>query len=1202
MTIVKRIANGILWLAAMLSVLVLLAYGALHSGWGKDKLTALLAESLDAEITGLSGNLPFAPTVDSLTLKDANGAWLTATHIRIAWDFDLSPFTLHIHRLEADNVTLLRLPESGDDSTSSPTALPRIDLQSIRLPHIAIEKAITGHRQILAANGSIRSYAAKGQPEARFTLHTVEGATTRLEIILQGMETISLDAKLEEAPGGLFGALLALPTGDGLNGHLQLHGSLAAWQSDIKLTTSSTELLIASLSGIDADNRLTITGQTHLQWPETLAYADLRDTLGETLAADLHLAWDGSSLHLDNTRLAAPQLETTISGNISGTAEALALDLSGILQRMELLPNTAKKLTGSAAPFTLKATLEQMETLHIASLTLTGEHAALTGKEATIGSETLAGTFRLIVPEAHHLHESLRGELKVNITLKGSPAAPKATIQAELQDGKRKLQLATILATEGDLLKLSGMKLSTHGLSATGTLAYDMKTELAKGTLDIHADDLSGLNAFLASQLAGSGDAKVTLFVTSKQQSAKISGELKDAAYEDTQAATLQFNLAAADIAALENIHADITAANITRGDTHIDRLHLIAEGNKHETRFALNAASAAAPALTLHTSGSLAGDAEAWTLALAELRGAWETNPFALAKPATIHGKPDYLSSDNLAVTLGDGRIEATGTIAKANSDMQLTFTQLPLAMLTTGEADGDLSGTIHLTGESAGPTVTFTAKADIPAHAEEKKQSLQLAATGQLKDGLLTLHGETENAPGECYADVTLPMQFSAIPFNLTIPPQGRLGGTLVVDTKIAPLMALLLPPDQTMSGAGKGAFTLAGTLTAPTISGNFTLANGRYENQTTGTLLKEITVQLRAADNRITISNGSAKAGKGNVTISGNIALSAPYPLTVNMAMQDATVIQSREANGVINGTLALEGDIAAPLISGELVLGPMNITLPEQLGADVAEITIDNPDVLPTQVWQRDKQPVSFGSDQVRLKLTIDAPAQVFVRGRGVDTEMRGKIAINGTLAKPEVEGKLTTVRGRYTLLDRELDITEGTLTFRGAMPPSPYINMLAETETDELKAGVRVEGSVRSPSIKLTSTPSRPEDEIMAQLLFGRDLKSITPFQAAQLAQAIQSLRGGGSNMPDFLGKARDLLGVDRLDVGEMDSGDIGVGAGKYINDNIYVGVEGGASPEAGKVKAEIEVSPRFSIETETGGRTSGARFNWKRDY
>jgi autotransporter translocation and assembly factor TamB len=217
----------------------------------------------------------------------------------------------------------------------------------------------------------------------------------------------------------------------------------------------------------------------------------------------------------------------------------------------------------------------------------------------------------------------------------------------------------------------------------------------------------------------------------------------------------------------------------------------------------------------------------------------------------------------------------------------------------------------------------------------------------------------------------------------------------------------------------------------------------------------------------------------------------------------------------------------------------------------------------------------------------------------VRGRGLETELRGKLAITGTATTPEIRGRLRTVRGTFRLLDRDLQLTEGNLFFRG--PPLPSLRMVAETTTRDLTAGVRIEGPVTRPDITLTSDPPRPQDEILAYLLFGRELRSITPLQGLQLAQALNSLRGGGEGL-NLLGKTRNLLGVDRLNFGQGEDGGVAVGAGKYISDRVYLGVEGGAGEDAGKVKAEIELNPRFTLESETGARSSGVRLNWKKDY
>jgi Uncharacterized protein conserved in bacteria len=81
----------------------------------------------------------------------------------------------------------------------------------------------------------------------------------------------------------------------------------------------------------------------------------------------------------------------------------------------------------------------------------------------------------------------------------------------------------------------------------------------------------------------------------------------------------------------------------------------------------------------------------------------------------------------------------------------------------------------------------------------------------------------------------------------------------------------------------------------------------------------------------------------------------------------------------------------------------------------------------------------------------------------------------------------------------------------------------------------------------------------PEDEVLARMLFGRNIAEITPLQAVQLASAVATLagRGGGG----FVGGIREQLGVDELDVTTDADGNAAVRVGTYIGENIYTDVE-----------------------------------------
>jgi translocation and assembly module TamB len=149
----------------------------------------------------------------------------------------------------------------------------------------------------------------------------------------------------------------------------------------------------------------------------------------------------------------------------------------------------------------------------------------------------------------------------------------------------------------------------------------------------------------------------------------------------------------------------------------------------------------------------------------------------------------------------------------------------------------------------------------------------------------------------------------------------------------------------------------------------------------------------------------------------------------------------------------------------------------------------------------------------------------------------------------------------------------------------------------------MTAEVKVSGPATLPSITLSSSPPYPSDEILARLLFGKSLETLTPLQALQLAQAVRTLAGGGGL--DVFGKTRKLLGMDQLELmqSDEDEGEAAIRAGKYINDRIYFQVEQGVGSASSKASVEVELSPNLSLETEIGADSGGGvGVKWRWDY
>ena len=183
----------------------------------------------------------------------------------------------------------------------------------------------------------------------------------------------------------------------------------------------------------------------------------------------------------------------------------------------------------------------------------------------------------------------------------------------------------------------------------------------------------------------------------------------------------------------------------------------------------------------------------------------------------------------------------------------------------------------------------------------------------------------------------------------------------------------------------------------------------------------------------------------------------------------------------------------------------------------------------------------------------IDLVINAPNQVFVRGRGLDAELGGAIRLGGTTADVNASGTFELIRGRMDILTKRLDLTEGLIDLRGAL--DPYLRFVARTETDELTIDIILEGLASDPNITFTSSPDLPQEEILAQLLFVRSFTSLSAFQAAQLVSAVATLSGRGSG--GLTGRLRGALGLSDFDVTTSETGATQFSAGAYLSENIY---------------------------------------------
>jgi len=375
------------------------------------------------------------------------------------------------------------------------------------------------------------------------------------------------------------------------------------------------------------------------------------------------------------------------------------------------------------------------------------------------------------------------------------------------------------------------------------------------------------------------------------------------------------------------------------------------------------------------------------------------------------------------------------------------------------------------------------------------------------------------------------------------------------------------------------------------------------------TLGKSLENISADVGLSGGRLQISTDAEFRAGGKISINGPLTLSGAYPADLTIVLDAARLRDPTLYDTSVTGQLVLKGGITAGgQLSGKLTLDKTELRVPSaSLGGSAAipDMThLNEPAKVHTTraraglLAQEDAAANGDSGPGLGLDITIAAPRQIFVRGRGLDAELGGTLRITGSTNNVVPIGEFKLVRGRLDILGKRFNLTEGQVAMQGALVP--WILFTATTEQSDAAISIGLSGLANAPELKLSSSPELPDDEILSQLLFNKGLNNISALQAAQLAAAVASLAGKGGE--GIIGNLRKNFGLDDLDIGTDENGNATVRAGKYISERVYTNV--GVDSE-GKTEIDLNldvvknVTARASVDSE-GGSSLGVFY--ERDY
>ncbi|MDH7639671.1 translocation/assembly module TamB domain-containing protein [Sphingomonas oryzagri] len=347
------------------------------------------------------------------------------------------------------------------------------------------------------------------------------------------------------------------------------------------------------------------------------------------------------------------------------------------------------------------------------------------------------------------------------------------------------------------------------------------------------------------------------------------------------------------------------------------------------------------------------------------------------------------------------------------------------------------------------------------------------------------------------------------------------------------------------------------VGGTLRDPSIRGSLVTQNARLESATLGTVIEKIRAAGRFDGSKLLIDQ-FAGATRDNGTLTGrasfDFAGAKGLGMDIALTANHAVLLARDDIGATVTGPLTIKSDGKGGTIAGDVKLDRSSYRFGKAAQQGVPRLAVKE---LNREDFDDEDTPLVPWT----LDIKADARNQLFVRGLGLDSEWRGKLAIAGSVDNPAITGRIDLVRGNYEFAGRRFDLDRGIIRFGGGVPVDPALDIVAKASIQGVSASIQVSGTGLKPEISFTSTPALPEDELLSRLLFGTSIANLSAPEALQLAAAVNGLRTGGKGSLDPINAIRKVAGLDRLRIEPADittGQKTSVAAGKYIGKRLYV--------------------------------------------
>jgi len=952
--------------------------------------------------------------------------------------------------------------------------------------------------------------------------------------------------------------------------------------------------------------------------PRVLADAPLRIDAGVRLkeaSRPIQLTVDHRLFALRAQAVTAAPMRAAFTLRLPDLAPLAAVAGEKLRGRADLKGNLER--SSSHTRLSLEASTELGNDASLVSSMLAGTShlelaAAMTDRKLEVERLTLrgqvlsvsaSGSARRAAADASHALESLQARCEASIA---NLAVLSPALAGDLKlNGK----------VEGPLTSLAGDLELTSSLSVRGSpretieasIAARGLPSLASATLQAHGQ-LEGAPLQLDASLdRGAGGALHLLVRRAAWKSAHIEGELTTAA--NMTAGHGGLRLAMASLEDLQPLLGTSVKGSLSGS------LALRPAGNRTFTQLSLDAQDVVAAGIPADARLSGSGTLDAMDLQLKVQSPKLQGEPANLDTEAHLNLTARELRLDRIDARYRGQSLRLLAP-AHVNFAEDVAISNMRLGMQNAVvELDGKVSPLdLHAAAHHVDASVINAFMPDLLAQGSFDLDA-RLAGPAAARSGLVTLNGSQLRAGAardlqavDVHATARLVGESAQLDVHLngghtsqlaltgTAPLDMRGALNLKINGKLDAGFAnpLLEARGERLTGALTIDATVRGAMRSPDVQGTLDLANGDLRDYVQGAHLSNIAAHLTANQGTLKIESLTAHAGPGQLSLTGQLGLLQPnLPVSITLIAKNAQPVTSDILNAHLDADVKVEGTLRERIdVTGTINVNRTVIGIPNALPPQVAVLDVRRPGQAPAPPPQRKLV--------IGLDLTLRAPREILVQGRGLNAELGGTLQIRGTTADPVVSGGFNMIRGSFTLASTRLNFTNGRVSFSGtglAGKLDPTLDFTAQATVTDATVTLHITGLADSPQFELSSSPALPQDEILARLLFGESASQLSALQVAQIGAALASLSGVGGSGPNPLVKVQKALGLDVLSVesgsstGAQENGGTIVEAGRYVSNRVFVAAKQSTTGFS-QVEVDVDLSKHLKLQTRLGNGTA----------